>query len=65
LNKPLLVSAVCDLLPKEILNRKKMGFTFPFEKWLKQSPITNYQLPISKSSRWSRFWSLAVLEKWL
>ncbi|HEV8430021.1 MAG TPA: asparagine synthase (glutamine-hydrolyzing) [Pyrinomonadaceae bacterium] len=32
--KPLLADAVADLLPKEFLNRPKMGFTLPFENWL-------------------------------
>src|SRR6185437_1639309 len=32
--KPLLADAVADLLPREFLNRPKMGFTLPFEKWL-------------------------------
>jgi asparagine synthase (glutamine-hydrolysing) len=32
--KPLLADAVSDLLPREFLNRPKMGFTLPFEKWL-------------------------------
>ena len=33
--KPLLADAVGDLLPREFLNRPKMGFTLPFEKWLR------------------------------
>lgn len=32
--KPLLADAVADLLPRDFLARKKMGFTLPFEKWL-------------------------------
>jgi asparagine synthase (glutamine-hydrolysing) len=32
--KPLLADALSDLLPREFLNRPKMGFTLPFEKWL-------------------------------
>ncbi len=32
--KPLLADAVSDLLPRDFLNRPKMGFTLPFEKWL-------------------------------
>jgi asparagine synthase (glutamine-hydrolysing) len=32
--KPMLADAVDDLLPREFLNRPKMGFTLPFEKWL-------------------------------
>jgi asparagine synthase (glutamine-hydrolysing) len=32
--KPLLADAIADLLPREFLNRPKMGFTLPFKKWL-------------------------------
>ncbi|HET6977616.1 MAG TPA: asparagine synthase (glutamine-hydrolyzing) [Pyrinomonadaceae bacterium] len=32
--KPLLADAMSDLLPREFLNRPKMGFTLPFENWL-------------------------------
>ena len=35
--KPLLADAVGDLLPGEFLQRPKMGFTLPFEKWLQGS----------------------------
>jgi asparagine synthase (glutamine-hydrolysing) len=34
--KPLLADAMADLLPGEFLNRPKMGFTLPFEKWLQK-----------------------------
>jgi len=34
-HKPLLVDAVADLLPDLIVNRDKMGFTLPFENWLR------------------------------
>ena len=33
--KKLLVEALSPLLPDEIVYRPKMGFTFPWEKWLK------------------------------
>ena len=33
--KKLLVDAVSDLLPSEIINRPKMGFTFPWKNWMK------------------------------
>src|SRR5205814_271052 len=33
--KPLLVEALGNLLPAEIVDRKKMGFTFPFQNWLR------------------------------
>jgi asparagine synthase (glutamine-hydrolysing) len=32
--KALLADAVADLLPREFLARRKMGFTLPFEKWM-------------------------------
>ena len=32
--KALLAEAVSDLLPTSFLNRPKMGFTLPFEKWM-------------------------------
>jgi asparagine synthase (glutamine-hydrolysing) len=33
--KKLLVDAMGDLLPKEITDRKKMGFIFPWEHWMR------------------------------
>ena len=33
--KPLLLNAVRDEMPREIWVRKKMGFTFPWEVWLR------------------------------
>lgn len=33
--KQLLVSALGDLLPAEVVNRPKMGFTFPWDSWLR------------------------------
>ena len=33
--KKLLVDALGDLLPQEIVNRPKMGFTFPWKLWVK------------------------------
>ncbi len=41
LAKGLLIKSYQDLLPVEIWNRKKMGFSFPLQKWLKQHPITS------------------------
>ena len=32
--KSLLADAVADLLPRDFLARRKMGFTLPFEKWM-------------------------------
>lgn len=70
--KPLLVGAMRDMLPDEIFTRKKMGFTFPFEKWLKNAPpemtnglLTNDQMIKFKSGKvhWSQLWSLMVARK--
>jgi asparagine synthase (glutamine-hydrolysing) len=33
--KKLLIDSMGDLLPAEILNRPKMGFTFPWETWMR------------------------------
>jgi asparagine synthase (glutamine-hydrolysing) len=32
--KPLLADTVADLLPRDFLARRKMGFTLPFERWM-------------------------------
>lgn len=57
INKPLLIEATRDLLPQEIFNRPKMGFTFPFEKWLQEERLS--------SGHWSRHWAKEVLKKQL
>lgn len=36
MNKPLLVEGLKNILPKEVYSRNKVGFTFPFDKWLKK-----------------------------
>jgi asparagine synthase (glutamine-hydrolysing) len=36
-SKPLLVDALGDLLPEEIWRRPKMGFTLPFQRWMKSA----------------------------
>jgi len=33
--KPLLLDALGDLLPEEVWRRPKMGFTLPFERWMR------------------------------
>lgn len=38
--KKLLVESVGDLLPNEVVHRPKMGFTFPWEKWMKNEMKT-------------------------
>ncbi|MEI2759416.1 MAG: asparagine synthase (glutamine-hydrolyzing) [Bacteroidia bacterium] len=38
--KKLLVDSLGDLLPDEVVHRKKMGFVFPWERWLKKELST-------------------------
>jgi asparagine synthase (glutamine-hydrolysing) len=35
LSKPLLINSVKAELPREIAQRKKMGFVFPFDRWMR------------------------------
>jgi len=37
LPKPVLLRSVLDRMPKEVYDRKKMGFTFPWEVWLRDA----------------------------
>jgi asparagine synthase (glutamine-hydrolysing) len=78
--KKMLVDAVGDL-PAEIVNRPKMGFTFPFEEWVKRGFLKevifenlqdiksvlgiNYQDVNFESLHWSRLWALFVLSRYI
>jgi len=44
--KKLLVESLGDLLPHEIVHREKMGFVFPWEKWLKKDlkPLCSHHI---------------------
>lgn len=65
--KKLLVDSLGDLLPSEIVHRKKMGFSFPWEKWIRnelKSFCEERMLSLSKRSflngglimeRWNKF----------
>ncbi len=41
--KPLLVNALGDALPDEVIYRPKQGFAFPFDKWLKHQLKANVE----------------------
>jgi asparagine synthase (glutamine-hydrolysing) len=69
-----LTKAFEDILPTEIINRKKQGFTFPFHLWLKNRMLKDKGLIseslwaplqvdrfISGGVHWSRCWSGVVL----
>jgi asparagine synthase (glutamine-hydrolysing) len=67
--KSLLIESFATLLPAEIWQRKKQGFTFPFAYWLKSSETLK---PESKTEKkiydgfssgklhWSRYWAMKV-----
>jgi asparagine synthase (glutamine-hydrolysing) len=63
-NKPLLIGALGDDLPKEVWNRPKRGFLLPFHRWLKKEPwdivaITLEQNLLNKKvveDIWRGFW---------
>jgi asparagine synthase (glutamine-hydrolysing) len=40
-NKPLLVEACRDLLPRSVYDRRKMGFTLPMDGWI-QGPLASF-----------------------
>ena len=74
LPKQLLTETFKKEIPEAIWNRPKMGFSFPFNEWLKKSPLVK-ELALSKniatqqavkdfmqgSLHWSRIMSLLVL----
>lgn len=37
-SKTLLISAFKDIMPEPVWNRKKMGFSFPFQEWMRDMP---------------------------
>ncbi len=75
-HKHLLTAPFAQVLPSAIRTRKKVGFTFPFQVWLKGNPEKLTELvdlnPVSKSilsqfykgrKHWSKSWSLAILQQ--
>ena len=73
LPKYLLVKAFQDELPVEIWNRKKQGFTFPFEGWLKQNEFTKpstqpeqllYNSFQSGKLSWGRYWCALLMNRY-
>ena len=69
--KYLLIHAFGDKLPRAIWDRPKMGFTFPFQKWLEESKkdVSNSDKSYSRIKydhgefTWSRYWA-SVMLKW-
>jgi asparagine synthase (glutamine-hydrolysing) len=77
--KKMLVEAVGDI-PDEIVHRPKMGFTFPFEDWIRNGQLeelmTNSIKNLNSSFNlypfffnlnkihWSRLWALFIMSRW-
>lgn len=71
--KQFLIDATKDIIPSEVWDRPKMGFTFPLQKWLTgRLLVTDYihsghfpqgdTLPVAKL-HWSQNWAIEVLRK--
>ncbi len=76
LPKQLLTETFKKLLPEPVWNRPKMGFSFPFNEWLKNSPLvkdlSNSKNRVTQQTvkdfmqgklHWSRVMSLLVLSR--
>jgi asparagine synthase (glutamine-hydrolysing) len=74
-SKKLLIDSFKDILPAEISNRPKMGFTFPLQQWMHQYPaINDYSLYKGKAQQlvlkkfksdklhWSKIFALYQLQ---
>lgn len=62
--KKLLVDSFGDLLPKEIVNRPKMGFTFPWNDWLRAELRTFTQDHLSDLKNRKLFNATGIDELW-
>jgi asparagine synthase (glutamine-hydrolysing) len=68
IGKHLLIKAFADILPKEIWQRKKQGFTFPFHKWMRKVQLNNSETDyirirkqyVSEKLHWSRYWAFLL-----
>ena len=70
--KEVLINAFSNILPKEIYDRPKKGFQFPFKEWLKDSRFVEekmdtkekrkeYRLFEKNQIHWSKVWAIAQL----
>jgi asparagine synthase (glutamine-hydrolysing) len=53
--KPLLMDVLGDLLPEQIWKRRKMGFTLPFQSWMRAGLKSDLDNALSDTSRFERF----------
>ena len=62
--KKLLIDAMGDVLPREIIDRPKMGFTFPFRDWMKRELKDLCRRNMKALSERECFNEQAVMELW-
>jgi asparagine synthase (glutamine-hydrolysing) len=62
--KKLLVDALGDLLPPEIVNRPKMGFTFPWKTWMSQELLGFCSGNMDKLAQRESFDAEAIRKLW-
>ncbi|HSH67417.1 MAG TPA: asparagine synthase-related protein, partial [Bacteroidia bacterium] len=62
--KKLVVDAVGELLPPEIVNRKKMGFTFPWKEWMQRELKTFCEEKMISLSKRNFFVENEILKLW-
>lgn len=65
--KQMLIDAVPEL-PTWVINRKKQGFSFPFEQWMQGEWHDDFCLKTEPKNislqPWYRRWSLVILQHW-
>ncbi|MDX1760961.1 MAG: asparagine synthase (glutamine-hydrolyzing) [Christiangramia sp.] len=62
--KKMLIDSLGDLLPTEIIDRPKMGFTFPWEHWLKNDLFELADQAMKNIAERDYFNSDAILKLW-
>ena len=66
--KFLLINSFINELPREIWDRPKQGFTFPFSEWLGDRPARSKSAIYAKEQfqkgryTWGRYWSVLLME---
>ena len=63
-SKKLLIDALDGLIPNEVINRKKMGFTFPWKHWMKNELRTFCEEKINSLSERELFDSEEMKSLW-
>ena len=63
--KKLLTDSLGDLLPDEVVNRPKMGFTFPWKEWMKNELRDFCESKIYSLSKRPYFNEHEVIQRWI